>query len=210
MPRVFWYRRSPVLSAWAVGNVWAFCCCYVALKRVLVFVLSQDDHRDDRSLPGCFPEGGRHGNQHQRYANKQTNTNSGAHKSSDCVYGLWVAHKSEWEVRACVFVWASLFRPNSLIFLELSFKMIYSDIIEKPLDFTKCCCVCVWCFMEKPERIELPVRNIPGKQQSQFSEFVSVLFLNFFISRSTIFSMSAQFFIPFRMLRVCSWLSHAP
>lgn len=54
---------------------------------VFVLVLSQDDHRDDWSLPGCVPEGGRHGNRHKRYANTSTNKHkhSGAHKATDCV-----------------------------------------------------------------------------------------------------------------------------
>lgn len=82
-------------------------------------------------------------------ANKQTNK----HKQwrpqiIRLCYDLWVAHNKANEKCVRVFVWASLFRPNSLIFLELSFKIIYSDIIEKPLGFTKCCCVCVMFYGE--------------------------------------------------------------
>lgn len=127
---------------------------------VFVFVLSQDDHRDDRSLPGCFPEGGRHGNQHQRYVNKQTNRHKEWRPQSiSLCYDLWVAHNKTCEKcmrvclceRACsvISVKRIFFSPsNSLIFLELFFKIIYSDIIEKPLDFTKCWCVCVMFYGE--------------------------------------------------------------
>lgn len=46
--------------------------------------LFQNDHRGDRSLPGCFSEGGRHGDRNQRYTHTVDTLLSVAQLLSSC------------------------------------------------------------------------------------------------------------------------------